>query len=778
MFYTEMLSTSFFQKLTESMKVTGNCTASPDRLLVPVFYQLQTGMIRSMLEDPSMNSCAEKDVIASCFEISKEELAPKHCRALAFYYLGLLELRTSRETGALVKLWRGCSNVEDQPRYVRRRTVPKCLKNARMYFSAALSMLGPASELLTRYVLRSLALVTGPENGTDISASSAGILIHTSIGSTARQALWHSLPSETAECFELLKAFDVGYSKCQEREALIHRFLQNLRQCVQLDWRFVAVTLCPTGDILVTSLETDDVSDHGFQCQTACIFPPGEDGDQNIFQDHRTYDAILKPLDALILKSQEQLRGIMTSTDASEKFNDTSSKREWWNSRKQIDEELEKLLEDVERNNFDTPFVRQVLFGTEFSPFSDDSIESSSSELSTLRVCGNLSSKFDAVSQTPFKSRASSSVQSTSCEGSCVDNGNARKSQQVSHIADDSSDLSGGEHELHLDRTILANHQSPHCTLLIIDEDLHRFPFEGMVSFRTRAVCRLPSLSFALASLWDVDKSTPSMPAVDPRNASYIVDPEANLGGTRDRLLPFIEDLTSRHSWTWNGVVGEIPSLDFMVESLQQKHSVLLYCGHGGGQNCFSRAKLEELRMNKSSDSLEGSRPCRSSIILMGCSSGRLESVNRKGSQSLAKQPIFYEPEGIALSYLISGAPCVVANLWDVTDHDIDRYECSFSCTFFYILVLTAHESYRRFCIMFVRYCLSLLKSFFDSSPADSAEVGVSMGQAVSEARAACKMPYIVGCAPVCYGLPVVAFDTAGQCTSTKRHRIMKITAN
>jgi separase len=77
--------------------------------------------------------------------------------------------------------------------------------------------------------------------------------------------------------------------------------------------------------------------------------------------------------------------------------------------------------------------------------------------------------------------------------------------------------------------------------------------------------------------------------------------------------------------------------------------------------------------VRKSGDSDSGVRACKSAVILMGCSSGRLVSVNRKQSQSLEPMPMHYEPEGIALSYLCAGAPCVVGNLWDVTDHDIDR---------------------------------------------------------------------------------------------------------
>ena len=45
----------------------------------------------------------------------------------------------------------------------------------------------------------------------------------------------------------------------------------------------------------------------------------------------------------------------------------------------------------------------------------------------------------------------------------------------------------------------------------------------------------------------------------------------------------------------------------------------------------------------------------------MGCSSGNQYVMGD------------FEPYGTILAYIIAGCPCVVGNLWDVTDRDIDR---------------------------------------------------------------------------------------------------------
>ena len=72
---------------------------------------------------------------------------------------------------------------------------------------------------------------------------------------------------------------------------------------------------------------------------------------------------------------------------------------------------------------------------------------------------------------------------------------------------------------------------------------------------------------------------------------------------------------------------------------------------------------------------------------------------------------------GMALSYLHAKCPALVANLWDVTDGDIDRF------------------------------CHALLTHATDA--------GGSLPRAVVRARAACRLPYLTGAAAVCYGVPL-----------------------
>ena len=95
----------------------------------------------------------------------------------------------------------------------------------------------------------------------------------------------------------------------------------------------------------------------------------------------------------------------------------------------------------------------------------------------------------------------------------------------------------------------------------------------------------------------------------------------------------------------------------------------------------------------------------------MGCSSGKLSNNGD------------YDPHGTALNYLIAGCPSLVANLWDVTDGDIDK------------LTLRLLEE------------VGILDGDTD---------GTCLSEGVIIAREECQLKYLVGSAVVVYGVPVL----------------------
>ncbi|XP_029140218.1 separin [Protobothrops mucrosquamatus] len=141
----------------------------------------------------------------------------------------------------------------------------------------------------------------------------------------------------------------------------------------------------------------------------------------------------------------------------------------------------------------------------------------------------------------------------------------------------------------------------------------------------------------------------------------------------------------------WAGVVGEVPSTDQVPLALEER-DLYIYAGHGAG----ARFVDSILKMD-----------CRAVALLFGCSSAALAVQGN------------LEGTGAILKFIMAGCPLVLGNLWDVTDRDIDRY------------------------------MRALLNNWLKASS------GAPLLQYVIESRQAPKLRYMIGAAPIAYGLPV-----------------------
>ncbi|XP_070475691.1 separin [Equus przewalskii] len=143
----------------------------------------------------------------------------------------------------------------------------------------------------------------------------------------------------------------------------------------------------------------------------------------------------------------------------------------------------------------------------------------------------------------------------------------------------------------------------------------------------------------------------------------------------------------------WKGVVGEVPSPE-QVQAALTEHDLYIYAGHGAGARFLDGQAV--LRLS-----------CRAVALLFGCSSAALAVHGN------------LEGAGIVLKYIMAGCPLFLGNLWDVTDRDIDRYT------------------------------EALLQGWLGAGP------GAPLLYYVSQARQAPRLKYLIGAAPVAYGLPV-----------------------
>eukprot|EP00755_Sulcionema_specki_P005843 Sspe_Gene.33912::Locus_16500_Transcript_1_1_Confidence_1.000_Length_2248::g.33912::m.33912/K02365/ESP1; separase len=112
--------------------------------------------------------------------------------------------------------------------------------------------------------------------------------------------------------------------------------------------------------------------------------------------------------------------------------------------------------------------------------------------------------------------------------------------------------------------------------------------------------------------------------------------------------------------------------------------------------------------------------------FLMGCSSGELAS---KGGRHV-------DADGTPYAYLVAGCPTVVANLWDVTDGEIDRFTDALLRTW-------------------------LLEKNRSSSPNEVCQntkgtlQSMSLCDALNACRDKVKLRYLIGACPIVYGLPM-----------------------
>ncbi len=648
------------------------------RLTTPLKKQAQLRSARQIIESSSvLDGEALYMVRKLCESVEECEVSYTEDKAWALYYLGHLQLQEARCTGALQALW-----GDDGSRNYSSTISKRPLHEARDYLSQATLWMSNTSDVLHRNIIRSLALAVGPTDNNGIGTS-AGMLVLASISQSIRRRMVmafrrNSGSDEVPSSRNLQSVFATFDGPCRpdfDRDDRIASFLSKLAQLSPVNWKFVASAICPSGEVLFSLLKKE-MPNGGFIISTKCVFPP---------RSSNAYDMILKPFDNIMMKVQEQLHGI----DASEIDNKESMKRNWWHERSNFDHELSDLLGKV-----DDEFFFKVLERSD-----DETTTGESSDLSTSSSTdnnselprGNLSYRFeDAVDEVAFDlekdhdnrlseineltvAKLKDRLRALNVHDSTLRR--LRKKDLVKRlIEEEEKTIQDGQQPTELMKDPACDAES--CLFLLLDENLQRFPFEGMPSLRGQTVCRVPCLSFVLATLYEHNNDTSSKPSVDPGMASYILDPENNLLATRRRLLPVILNLTARHDWNWNGVVGEVPSATFFSSALTRPKGLVFYFGHGGAQLWCSRREVEEMIERRVWNSLDDSSkdpPCRATVVLMGCSSGRLVSINQKKSAAIEQVPLYYEPEGIALSYLCAGAPCVVGNLWDVTDHDIDR---------------------------------------------------------------------------------------------------------
>ncbi|GAX72830.1 hypothetical protein CEUSTIGMA_g285.t1 [Chlamydomonas eustigma] len=240
----------------------------------------------------------------------------------------------------------------------------------------------------------------------------------------------------------------------------------------------------------------------------------------------------------------------------------------------------------------------------------------------------------------------------------------------------------------------------------------------------------LPSRQVSMPEISGSQVAADAVACIQLSRTYYVLNPGGDLTDTQSRFEALFQ--SQPH---WHGASGTHPSSKHLIASLQD-HEMFVYCGHGSGEQYMPLPLMRYL-------------PRCAGALLVGCSSGRLRAHGDT-----------YEPTGAVLSYMLAGCPAVVANLWDVTDHDIDRFCDSLLRTW----LDSKHVSSQALVKSGARISLEIplngvqrpAPDYTDPQHVQQGAMGTCVSMAMTHARSACKLPHLIGAAPVCYGIPTL----------------------
>ncbi|XP_073125634.1 separase isoform X2 [Henckelia pumila] len=249
--------------------------------------------------------------------------------------------------------------------------------------------------------------------------------------------------------------------------------------------------------------------------------------------------------------------------------------------------------------------------------------------------------------------------------------------------------------------------------ILVLDFELQMLPWENLPILRNQEVYRMPSVDSIFVTLDRccqnqelIGPAIPAIPLIDPLDSYYLLNPDGDLRRTEVEFENWFKDKNIE------GKTGSVPTIEELTHALEN-HDLFVYFGHGSGTQYIPGHEIQKLNS------------CAASLLL-GCSSG---SLYLKGS---------YVPQGAPISYLMAGSPVIIANLWEVTDKDIDRFGKAMLNAW-----LRERSAECTECDLTVQTCKSL-----------TCNHRRRIGSFMAQAREACTLGYLIGASPVCYGVP------------------------
>ncbi|CAG8726210.1 31231_t:CDS:10, partial [Gigaspora margarita] len=428
------------------------------------------------------------------------------------------------------------------------------------------------------------------------------------------------------------------------------------------------------------------------------------EGDEGGF----TYSDAIKEFNEILELSNQSMRtGKMLQTK--------HEKVEWWKERSQLDLRLKELLDNIE-DCWLGGFKGILMANTHHDPSQISRFKDKMDSINFRRdvrkpsAKHQIKNKFDIdIELYKLLLRLGAYPKDQDIEDVLyflVDAYNKHNDEQIGYDEIDWDKLTIDVREIISSINLVGSSQAnDQHVILILDKNVQMLPWESLPCLRSQAVSRLPSLSFLRDRITLINhnnnKQCESKTAnyiIDQRKAFYVLNPSQDLKYTQNEFEE------------WDGVIGR-PPIEQECKNGLTNNDLYIYVGHGTGEQYFRSHRIRALDR------------C-AVTLLLGCSSGHLCDEGE------------FDPSGTALSYIIAGCPALVANLWDVTDKDIDR----FSKALFNKWKLCPND---------------INANDVKNHPSEiTPREDVSLVQAVSMARNECKLKYLIGAAPVVYGIP------------------------
>ncbi|KAK9370996.1 peptidase family C50-domain-containing protein [Lipomyces kononenkoae] len=512
-------------------------------------------------------------------------------------------------------------------------------------------------------------------------------------------SLVRDVPAADEASFPAVHTFDSNFSHSNVVD--LNAFQKEYVDIIPQNWAAVSIALLEDSEDLIVS--RFQANESPFLLRLPLNRHCSRDADEDSF----SFKDALSEMQDIISKSNDTAQASRNIQNGAK-----SQKQQWWAERRALDLRLKELLVNMEYSWLGG--FKGILSGHTrnrelLSKFSSSFIMILKKHLPTRRT---IRTRQGSRSKTPEIKIDPRVFELFISLGDPVETDNSEMLEDLIYFVLDILQFHGecnAYDELDMDQIVVDvqeilrtyyeslenDNQNVEHIVLILDKTVHMFPWESLPCLRGQSISRLPSLS-SLRSILQNHRDR----KIDVGKGAYILNPSTDLLNTQNQFQSQLESLDG-----WSGIIARAPS-ETEFKSYLNLNDLVLYFGHGGGEQYIRPSQIKNLDR------------C-AATFLLGCSSGAL---HKSGN---------FEPWGTPMNYLIAGCPLLVANLWDVTDKDIDKF---------------SHEMFR-LCGL---YDLASKKT---TGKVPAAKYAI--GEAMAKARDICNLKYLNGAAPVLYGIPL-----------------------